>query len=161
MKIFQRRCPSESSPSERSSRKIDDRLQEVFVYDEGDLPQANRPQLAASKTPSSAAQSLERSPTGNYVQNLRENGGDRTYSSASSTQNSQGQNTQGNSAMAGDNSKFITVPYSLMPANGGEPSQESENLPNRKQIEEAVMTAVQQHVRTDAAGNESIKQERE
>ncbi len=159
MKIFQRRSQSESPANASGPKKIDDRLQEVFVYDEGELPNAasvqKRPQLAASKTQPNAAQALEVSPNGNYVQNLRKNGGDRTYSPNSSAPNS-----QGSSAMAGDNSKFITVPYSLMPAQGTGQPQESaaDNIPNRQQIEEAVMTAVQQHVRTDAMNQEGLKQ---
>ena len=161
MKIFQRRPESESTSKKAGdSKKIDDRLQEVFVYDEGDLPQVSaasqRPQLAASKAQASAGKTLEAGPTGNYVQNLRKNGGDRTYSPQSPAQNS-----QGSSAMAGDNSKFITVPYSLMPAQGEGQGQGAESLPNRQQIEEAVMTAVQQHVRTDSANSENIKQERD
>jgi len=212
MKIFQRRSQSES-PSGAGGDKlnISDRLQEVFVYDEGELPQAgrseavqSRPQLPAGKPQSTAAETVEVKSavksTGNYVQRLRESGGDRTYAAQDSraqgnsdpdryaqerhaqdhhaqdrhTQTSQTHpnQTQGDySAMAGDNHKFITVPYSLMPAqgigqngaaqNGGNGNDSTDNLPNRKQIEEAVMTAVQQHVRTDSANQESLKQERD
>lgn len=177
MKMFQRRSqqpaqhPAQSDPQAPNSQASfeSDRLTELFVYDEGELPldqSSSLPRLPGKTAPAAAisGETVEVRPQAspqlppNYAETLRTTGGGTlTYRSEASDPN-----PLEYPAMTSNNDRrrITTVPYSLMPSQEDTPPNGSATRCSNPQLEEAVNTAMQEQARLDAAAVESLKQER-